>query len=110
MGNKGLPKKLLRSSYRKELWRNVEKIVKKVEKALPISSIYLMGSFVSKKRRPADVDFIIFVKTKEKGQRKWTVDLTIAPDNKYGQLVLKDSDKWVKEKYGLKKSVTIKLK
>lgn len=41
---------------------------------------------------------------------KWAVDLTIAPDNKYGRSVLKDSDKWVKEKYGLGKSMTIKIK
>ena len=30
--------------------------------------------------------------------------------NKYGKFVLKDTDKWVKEKYGIKKSTTLKLR
>ena len=82
----------------------------KLEKILPISSVHVLGSFTTKKTRPADVDFIVFVKTKEKGNKKWAVDLTIAPDNEYGNSVLKDSDKWVKEKYGLRKSTTVKIR
>ena len=91
------------------MWAGAEKILHALEKVLPVSSVHVLGSFTTKKTRPADVDFIVFVKTKEKSHRKWAVDLTIAPDNKYGRFVLKDSDKWVKEKYGLKKSTTIKL-
>jgi len=52
----------------------------------------------------------VFYKTKEtKKHAQWSADITIAPDNKYGKWVLEDADKWVKEKYGLKKSLTIKL-
>lgn len=106
-----IPKKLLKSKYRREMWRNSKKIIKILEKVLPISEIYLMGSFTTKKTRPADVDFTVLLKTKERNpKRKWSVDLVIAPDNKYGQFVLEDGDKWVKEKYGLDKSTMVRLR
>jgi predicted nucleotidyltransferase len=74
MRNK-IPKKLLKSSYRKEMWKNVEKVVARIEKVLPISSMHLVGSFAAKKRRPADVDFIVLLHTpkhkKRIGQLIW---------------------------------------
>ncbi len=45
------------------MWANSKKIIKQIEKILPISSAYLLGSFTAKKKRPADVDFIILLKT-----------------------------------------------
>ena len=102
---------LLKSPYRKKMWRNAENIMKKIEKVLPISSVHLLGSFASKKKRPADVDFIIILKTpKVKKKEDWSVDLVIAPDNKHGEFVLGDAKKWMKQKYGAKKSEVIKLK
>ena len=56
-----IPKKLLRSKYRKEMWRNSHKIIKKLEEIIPISEAYVLGSFTTKKRRPADVDFIVLL-------------------------------------------------
>ncbi|MEK7078155.1 MAG: hypothetical protein AAB911_01165 [Patescibacteria group bacterium] len=104
-------KKLLGSKYRREMWQNSKNIIKKLEKVLPISEAYLMGGFTTKKPRPADVDFIILLKIKDKNHKaKWSVDLVIAPDNKYGQFVLEDGDKWVKEKYGLDKSTMIRIR
>ncbi len=109
--NYQITKKLLGSKYRQEMWQNAERIIKALEKVLPISEAYVMGSFTTKKPRPADVDFIVLLKTKERDpKRKWAVDLVIAPDNKYGQFVLEDGDEWVKEKYGLDKSTMIRLK
>lgn len=106
-----IPRGLINSRYRQEMWRNSKKIIKILEKVLPISEIYLMGSFTTKKTRPADVDFTVLLKTKERNpKRKWSVDLVIAPDNKYGQFVLEDGDKWVKEKYGLDKSTMVRLR
>lgn len=106
-----IPKQLLRSKYRREMWVNAQSIIKKLEKILPISAAYLIGSFTTKKSRPADVDFIILLQINEKRKKsKWSVDFVIAPDNEYGQLVLADADKWVQEKYGLKKSAMIKIK
>lgn len=92
------------------MWKGAEDFLRKLEKIIPVSSVHVLGSFTTKKSRPADVDFIVFAKTKEKGNRKWAVDLTVVPDNEYGRSVLKDSDKWVKEKYGLGKSTTIRIK
>ncbi len=109
MENK-VPKKLLQSSYRKEMWKNVNRVVARIEKVLPISSMHLVGSFASKKRRPADVDFIVLLHTPRQKTRNWSVDLVIAPDNKHGKYVLEDCTKWMKQKYGSKKSVALRLR
>jgi len=106
-----IPKILLRSKYRKDLWNNTQKILKKLEKVLPISSIYLIGSFATKKKRPADIDFVVLLKTKDRRPNvKWEIDLPIVPDNKYGHQVLEDVKLWMKQKYGSKNSTVIKLK
>lgn len=110
MKNK-IPKQMLSSKYRKEMWKQSQKIIKLIEKVLPISSLYLLGSFTTNKKRPADVDFIVLLKTKEKNSKKvWSNDFVIAPDNNYGKIVLKDAAKWVKQKYGAKNSAFIKIK
>jgi len=104
-----VPRKFLASRQRRETWENAKEIVKAVEKALPISSAYLSGSFTSRKRRPADLDFVLLLKTK-KLKSKWSLDFIIAPDNRHGEAVLKDVDKWIKQKYGKRNSGVIKLK
>ena len=96
------PKQLLKSAYRKEMWQNVETIVRKIEKVLPISEMHLMGSFTSKKNRPSDVDFIVLLHTPANKKKNWSVDLVIAPDNKHGREVLEDNKKWVQQRYGEK--------
>ncbi|MBI4094840.1 MAG: hypothetical protein HY435_01445 [Candidatus Liptonbacteria bacterium] len=110
MGSR-IPPKLLQSSYRKEMWKNVEKVVQKIEKVLPISSVHLMGSFVSTKRRPADVDFVVMLHTPVKlKNKKWSFDLVIAPDNKHGRELLEDNKKWMRQKYGAKKSEVMRYR
>ena len=109
MNNKIL-KNLLNNSYRKELWKNSKEIIKKIEKTIPVSSAYLLGSFSSTKRRPADVDFILLLKTKNNSNVNWSVDMVIAPENDHGNYILKDAERWMKQKYGSKKSAVIKLK
>jgi hypothetical protein len=104
------PKHLLQSKYRRELWEGVGPIIRRIEKALTISEMHLMGSFNSKKKRPSDIDFAVLLKTPINKKRNWSVDLlVIAPDNKYGRAVLADNKKWVKQRYG-KKSGHIKWK
>lgn len=105
-----MPKKLLRSSYRRETWKNVQKIVAEIEKVLPVSSMHLIGSFASKKRRPADVDFIVLLHTQKQKTKNWSVDLVIAPDNEHGRFILDDCKKWMKQKYGSKKSAVLRLR
>ena len=93
------------------MWNNSQKILIKLEKNLPISSAYLLGSFTTKKKRPADVDFILLCQIKDKCKKsKWSIDLVLAPENDYGNFVLEDAKKWMKQKYGTKKSAVIKLK
>ncbi len=92
---KKLPKELLNSKYRKEMYKKAEDIMKKLENILPVSSVYLLGSFTTKEN---------------KKNSKWAVDLALVPDNRYGDSVLKDTRKWMKQKYGSKKTEVIKLK
>ncbi len=105
-----IPTKLLKSPYRRELWSNAKEILTNIEKVLPISSMHLLGSFTSKKRRPADVDFIIMLHTPKSKKTKWSLDIVIAPENQHGKEVLEDAKKWMNQKYGSKKSEVIKLK
>lgn len=108
---KKIPKELLKSAQRREMWKNALRVIDRIEKVLPISSVHLRGSFKTKKKRPADVDFIVLLKTRERNPKaKWSVDFVIAPDNKYGKYVLDDATKWMKQKYGSKKSSVIKLR
>lgn len=106
-----IPKKLLKSKYRQEMWNHTRKIFADIEKTVPVSQAYLLGSFTTKKKRPADVDFLVLLQIKEKNiNSNWSVDLQISPDNKYGQTVLEDAKKWMKQKYGAKNSSVIKIK
>lgn len=108
--NMQIPKELLSSPYRREMWKNAKRVIIALEKVVPISEVHLTGSFITKKRRPADVDFMIQLQIKEKDvKKKWSVDLVTAPNNKYGKDLLKDNQLWMKQKYG-KKYLTIKIK
>ena len=107
---KSIPKKLLNSPYRRELWENSKGFIRKVEKIIPISSLHLLGSFTTKKKRPADVDFILLLKTNKNNNSNWSVDIVLAPDNKHGDFILEDAKKWMKQKYGAKKSSVTRLK
>ena len=102
-------KKYLNNDYRKVMWKNYEELIKKIETVIPISSAYLVGSFASSKERPADVDLLLFTKTKKNSNEDWAIDLEIVPDNKFGKEALKDVKKWCKEKYKDKGGV-LKLK
>lgn len=94
------------------MWKHAQIVLKKLEKVLPVSSIYLLGSFATAKTRPQDIDVIILVKTniKRKKREHWSVDFQIVPDNEYGEWMLEECKKWMKRKYGAKKSAVIKLK
>ncbi len=106
-----IPRKLLHSRYRKEMWIHAKKILKILKKDLPIAEAYLAGSFATKKRRPADVDMFIYLKLKGKHRKdKWAADFEIVPENKFGQRALEDLRKWMKQKYGAKNSAVIRLR
>ena len=71
----------------------------------------MMGSFLTKKKNPYDVDFVVLVKSPLKAKMKnWSIDLVIAPDNAYGDKVLKELHVWMKKKYGEKATQFLRLK
>jgi len=105
-----VPKRLVQSKYRKDLWKQVKSVVSQIEGVLPIKEAYLMGSFTTKKRRPADIDFMVLLKTKNHTKANWSFDLVMAPDNAHGKFVLEDVKKWMKQKYGARKSQVFRLK
>lgn len=108
---KTIPKKLLRTKFRRIMWAQSKRIINKLEKLLPIEESYLMGSFSTRKSSPADVDFMIVLKVPENQAKiKWAVDMVIVPNNKYGEIVLNDAERWVKKKYNLKNYSMLRLK
>ena len=110
---RNIPKEFVKSKFRKEMWKNASDIIESLEKVLPVKSIHVVGSFATAKKRPADVDLAIVLKTgSKKGNKnkKWSVDMVIIPDNKYGRKVFKDARDWVFEKYGKKKASIVRLK
>jgi len=105
-----IPEKLLSNKYRRETWKVVSGILKDIQEALPVASLEVMGSFATKKKRPADVDFIVLLKTKKGLKKKWSVDFVMAPDNAHGKEVARDARKWMSQKYGAKNFELVKLK
>ncbi|MDD5050384.1 MAG: hypothetical protein PHV93_01400 [Candidatus Pacebacteria bacterium] len=102
-----IPKELLNSKYRRELWKETQKVLKNVH--LPVSEMFVMGSFSTKKKRPADVDFLVILKTPKQKKKDWSVDFVLAPDNKHGDKIIEDARLWMKQKYG-KKFGLVRLK
>ena len=97
------PKKLLRSKYRKDMWNGALPHLQKILRHLPVEEAYVVGSFSSKKRRPADIDFTVFFKTKNKNKKeKWSLDFVVAPNNEHGKFMFEDVRKWMLQKYGKK--------
>jgi hypothetical protein len=94
-----LPKKFLTSNYRKNLWKNAKRTLEKLERVLPIQEAYVVGSFISDKIRPADVDFFIMLKVKDSKKARWSFDTVIVPNNKQGTDMLNDAEKWTIERY-----------
>ena len=105
--NLKLPKELLKTKARKEMWKEAKKIISKVDKKIGLKEAYVMGSFTSKKKRPADIDFAIIIKTKNNSSA-WPIDLLILPDNVNKNKYLKDLKQWMISRNG--KSSMVKLK
>lgn len=95
------------SEYRKFMWEKSQKIIKKVSDVIDIEKVILLGSFTTKKERPADVDFIVMVKTKDKGD--WSTDIQFVPSNEFGEDAIDDAKKWMEEKYGKNNYEVIEL-
>ena len=109
MNNKmKIPSKFLGSKRRKEMWKDASEIVKKLDQELNFSQIYIVGSFISKKKRPADIDFTVVAKLKHK-KAAWPMDIVLVPEGDKMDFYLNDINKWVKTRYKSKCGM-IKLK
>lgn len=119
--SRNVPEKLLASKYRRQMWQKAKRVIETVEKMLeeilPVSSIYVLGGFTTGKKRPADVDVAVLVKSKERRHAKWRFDVSIDPvdlsifrDNPLGNRILEETDRIVRRKYKLKNSTLIRLK
>lgn len=86
------------SEYRKLMWEKSRELVDKISNVVDIEKIILLGSFTTNKERPADVDFIVMVKTKD--TEDWSTDIQFVPSNKFGDETIEDAKKWMEEKYG----------
>lgn len=86
------------SEYRKLMWEKSRELVSKISNVVDIEKIILLGSFTTNKERPADVDFIVMVKTKD--TEDWSTDIQFVPSNKFGDETILDAKKWMEEKYG----------
>ena len=103
------PKKLLTTKDRKEMWKEAKLMLTKVDKALGISEAYIVGSFASNKKRPADIDFAIVTKVKKKSSA-WPIDFLILPESgENTKVYLNDMKKWMKKRYGERVDI-VKLK
>jgi len=104
-------KKLTTTPYRKALWKHSQRVIDLLGSLIPITEVYLLGSYTTKKRRPADVDFIVLLKTpKRRRGEKWAVDFVLAPEGAHEESILKDAKKWMQQKYGSKKSAVVRIK
>lgn len=98
---KELPKKYLSTKDRQEMWKDSKKILNKIDKELNFSEIYVVGSMISNKKNPEDIDFAIITKVKnKKSNPSYPVDLIILPENEDLDDYLVFFEKFMKKKYG----------
>ena len=98
---KELPKKYLSTKDRQEMWKDAKKILKKVDKELDFSEVYAVGSMISNKKNPEDIDFAIITKVKsKKSNSAYPIDFIILPENEDLPEYLEFFEKYMKKKYG----------
>ena len=98
---KDLPKKYLSSENRKSMWDDAKKVLDKIDKELDFSEIYAVGSMVSNKKNPEDIDFALITKLKiRKSNPAYPIDFIILPENEDLPEYLKFFEKYMNEKYG----------
>lgn len=89
----------LGTPYRRRVWEKSMEILEKVSSVIDIDGAVVLGSFTTEKERPADVDFIVMVRTKDE-EEDWSTDMQFVPNNAQGRSVVEDARRWMEEKYG----------
>ena len=94
-----MEEKFLNNSYRSFIWNKSSELIKKLSTVIDIDKVIVLGSFTTEKERPADVDFIVMIKTKDKSEN-WSTDIQFVPSTTFGEETIVDAKKWMEEKYG----------
>jgi hypothetical protein len=83
------------------MWKHAKEILSKVDKELDLSEIYAVGSMISNKKKPEDIDFAIITRVKsKKSNPAYPVDFIILPENEDLPEYLEFFEKYMKKKYG----------
>ncbi|MBW3004084.1 nucleotidyltransferase domain-containing protein [Candidatus Woesearchaeota archaeon] len=94
---KNMPKKYLNTKDREEMWKEAKKILNKLEPDL--EEVYAVGSVISNKKSPGDIDFAIVTKSKKQNPC-FPVDLLIVPQGEDAKEYLEYIEKYMKKKHG----------
>jgi len=97
---KELPKEMLQSENRKIMWKNTQRLLRKLMKTFPISNVYVCGSFLTKKKWPNDVDLIILLQMKNQKKERWSADIEFVSTSEQAQEILKAVKKYMEKRYG----------
>ena len=95
-----LPDEMLESKNRKIMWKNTRMLLKKLEKTIPISNIYICGSFLTKKKWPNDVDLIVLLQMKNAKKERWSADIEFVSTPEQAQEILEAIERHMKKRYG----------
>ena len=79
--------KFLDNEYRKLICDKSKQLIGKISTVIDIDKVVVLGSFTTKKERPADVDFIVMIKTKDSGE-DWSTDIQFVPSTNLAKKLL----------------------
>jgi predicted nucleotidyltransferase len=96
---KELPKEMLQSENRRIMWKNTQRLLRKLMKTFPISNVYVCGSFVTKKKWPNDVDLIVLLQMNNQ-KEQWSADIEFVSTREQAQEILKAVKKYMEKSYG----------
>lgn len=83
------------------MWVQAKRILTKVDNVLKFSEVYVIGSMISNKKNPEDIDFAIITKVKSKKfNSAYPIDFIILPENEDLQEYLHFFEKYMAKKYG----------
>jgi len=90
---------LITNEYRRLMWNKSKDIISKISSVIEVKKVIILGSFTTLKPRPADVDFIMMIQTKDT-EDDWSTDVQFVPSSKFGEASINDAKLWMEEKYG----------
>lgn len=102
--------KYIENEYRKFMWEKTKIIIDKLSNVFDIKKCIVLGSFTTKKERPADVDLIILIQLTDDDKTEWSTDIVFAPNNDFGIKTIEDAESWMEEKYGKNNYLTFEYK